>query len=122
MPRSLSQGSPNTTAAAGQATDLRLELLLQPYTGVQVQVIGGLVQQQHEGLDEQGPGGIQRHTQDSNVIVWSMSKGTLFLVNPLGCRLGKTLSVCAMNAAETDDLYWYCVGMRLGVVPATSQQ
>lgn len=118
LPRSLSQGSPNTTAAAGQATDLRLELLLQPYTGVQVQVIGGLVQQQHEGLDEQGPGGIQRHTQDSNFIVCSISNGNLFLFHSLRFRLGKTLSLCSMNGTVTDDLYWYCVGIELRVQTA----
>lgn len=34
--------------------NLRLELLLQPHTGIQIQVVGGLIQQQHERLDEQG--------------------------------------------------------------------
>lgn len=33
---------------------LRLQLFFQPYTSIEVQVVGGLVQKQHEGPNEEG--------------------------------------------------------------------
>lgn len=39
---------------------LLAKLLLQPHTGIQVQMVGGLIQQQHERLQEQGPGDEER--------------------------------------------------------------
>lgn len=35
--------------------DSRFQLLLQPDAGIQVEVVGGLIQKQHEGPDEEGP-------------------------------------------------------------------
>lgn len=49
--------------------NLRFELFLEPHTGIQIQVVSGLVQQQHEGLDEQGSGQIEDLSSQSCLIL-----------------------------------------------------
>lgn len=40
-----------------QNLNLRLELLFQPHTSIQVQMVCRLIEQQHERLDEEGSDG-----------------------------------------------------------------
>lgn len=46
---------------------LLAKLLLQPHTGIQVQMVGGLIQQQHEGLQEQSSGD-EEHTNKTLLL------------------------------------------------------